>query len=386
MRVLFYLLLFLLTYGSLFPFNFDFSQTDFSFITNYRFRIGYVDAFGNTVVAVPLGYFATLYRRVQGRSATSALALALAVAFVVQIIQIYLPSRVPSLNDVILNAFGMGLGYGAAVITHKAGWHRLLELSSAATVPLLLGSAFLVYQLSPYVPVVDWGLFKDEINAVIRASARFNVTDWARNGLYWVLLGGLILGSRAKIHLRFLLPIIWLAVFGLRLLIYHNAPSLAQALGALAGVMAVLVLQLRFARAINGVAASAVLLIIAIEGVTPFAPRSTLQVPHLIPFAGYLTGSMMINWLSLTRKIFLFGSAIYFLHGSGWHRLPALILVMFLLFFVETFQVFVASGSPDLTDPFLALLLGIFIFKAMPSGAAREKFSVPPPPETVAPS
>jgi VanZ family protein len=90
------------------------------------------DVFSNLVGYVPLGFFlAVTVLRTQGAHWRwmSALAFPSLLSLLMEALQVYLPSRVPSNVDWLLNSAGGGLGASLGLLMHRAGllsrWARL---------------------------------------------------------------------------------------------------------------------------------------------------------------------------------------------------------------------------------------------------------------------
>lgn len=126
-RLAFYLSILLFFYGTLFPFDFDFSRLAWPHTWSHRSVIPYwdfdrgrvsslPDMASNILLTIPLGFFGLLWRE-QTKSWQRVLAwgcMGLALALVAEIIQLAIPSRVPSLTDVLNNAMGALIGAALA--------------------------------------------------------------------------------------------------------------------------------------------------------------------------------------------------------------------------------------------------------------------------------
>lgn len=119
MRAILLLIAVMISYGSLYPFHFAANHHWLAeaagLFSMPTLRMGRGDLVGNLLLFVPYGLVAALHvdtRRPVRASGTLALLLGLGLllALALQLAQIWVPSRVPELNDVIANGVGMLLG------------------------------------------------------------------------------------------------------------------------------------------------------------------------------------------------------------------------------------------------------------------------------------
>lgn len=151
------LVLGLIVYGSLYPFQWNFAAPQ-DFV--WSGHIGLMDLIENIVLFVPLGGLLgwTGIKR-QRRGVFFALwwVLALVVASALQWLQKYLP-RTPALSDVVFNMVGFVLGWGAGVVArwrvgHLIGRHQGWEDVDRFT--LVLIALWWVVELYPLIPTLD---------------------------------------------------------------------------------------------------------------------------------------------------------------------------------------------------------------------------------------
>lgn len=118
----------LVTYASLYPFSGWRTQGSeflgFLWAPWPRYWTAF-DVAGNLVGYVPLGFFmAVTVLRTRGGlwQLVGAWTLASALSLCLEALQVYLPSRVPSNVDWLLNTAGAGLGAVLALLVHQVGW------------------------------------------------------------------------------------------------------------------------------------------------------------------------------------------------------------------------------------------------------------------------
>src|SRR6185295_15701501 len=164
----------LITYGSLYPFHFTVPPShaaawikmfqDWSLITSKG------DMVGNIVLFLPFGLagvFAIAGQTTSPRITTLAL-LGFALAFVLQIAQIYFPPRTPSIADVFWNMAGMALGIYAGLSLRQQLHARWQGWRPAYAIPVALLALWISAELLPFVPSLDFQAIKNSVKALLR--------------------------------------------------------------------------------------------------------------------------------------------------------------------------------------------------------------------------
>ena len=151
------LVVLLVAYGSLFPFQWNFNAPQ-AFI--WSGRIGLVDLIENIALFVPLG--GLLGWAGQGRPRkwvffAAWLVAAIVLASALQWLQKFLP-RTPALSDVIFNMAGYALGWGAGFAARWRVGHLLNRhqgWADADQFTLVLIALWCVAELYPLIPALD---------------------------------------------------------------------------------------------------------------------------------------------------------------------------------------------------------------------------------------
>ncbi len=117
MAKLFYAVAFLVTYGSLYPFDFSLSELSGEatrrFLFEWSLFTGRGDVLGNVALFLPYGFFRMLVRKPGRSEAAKLLWLSVwgfVLATVAQVFQLALPSRDAALGDVLWNMLGLSAG------------------------------------------------------------------------------------------------------------------------------------------------------------------------------------------------------------------------------------------------------------------------------------
>lgn len=362
-RVLFVISIIAITYGSLFPFMLipggPSAEDVQAFLSSWSELPSRGDILGNVALFIPFGVFG-MASFTQGRSRASVpvFSWGIILAMALQIIQLWVRWRNPQLQDVIWNALGLALGMALASLPSVKD--RLVGVRGSDWISpagMLVGVWMLTLAL-PFVPSIDFAAFKESLKPLLLRPTFDAADTFSRFVVWfaiWCLLDDLIARNRRLLALAGLMAV----GFGLQILMIRNSISLADALGALTALVAAL-----FAQRLPGkparLAAAGILVAIVWQGVTPAILRETPAFFYWIPFAGALLGDLLGNIHATAEKFFLYGAGILLLTRGGMRWLTATALVGSISGAVELMQVFLHSGTPEVTDPLMVLALGYF--------------------------
>ena len=341
MRSLFWLLAALVTYGSLFPFRFAAATPEaWSALWDGLTQLpGRGDLVANILLFAPFGYVGIH----AGHRGVVVLALAAALGAGLQIAQVWLPDRDPSLQDAVWNLAGAGLGVFAA---------RRWRLSGTVpahwrAAPALLIGCWVMYRWVPYLPSLDFQEIKDSLKPLL-VTPDIRWPNVLHDAAAWIAVGHFLGRDRRR------LPLMMAIVFAGEVLIANNAVSLSNVAGAAAAAPVVLLGGARRPLPAALLLAAA----IAVSGLAPFEFRGTPAPFHWVPFHGFLGGSMLVNAASILEKTFLYGSLLLLLVRAGLPRAAALAAGVTLAAAIEVAQTRFARHLPEVTDPLLVLLVG----------------------------
>lgn len=160
-----------IVYGSFFPFNFqsEAKPIDLFYATWHMFE-NTSDAVDNFLLFLPLGIGLDACFRGALKRWLAALTALLLLGVVVQLIQLYLPSRTASISDVLWNAIGMGVGMVGfkkirQAIEHRQGLHTGSHDNYAAALVVV----WFLYESFPFVPTLDVGMLREHFKTAIIA-------------------------------------------------------------------------------------------------------------------------------------------------------------------------------------------------------------------------
>lgn len=375
MRALLLIVAALISYGSLYPFSFAAHEGSLeeilALVTSPDLSMSRGDLVGNLLLFAPYGFLASLQARDHRRPAftlTWILLAGAALALALQIAQIWLPSRVPSLADAMVNVVGMAGGVAIAAAASQLMPRGKSLHASSTLVPAALMLCWLGYQWFPLVPTLDLQNVRNAVKPLFLASG----LDWVRT-LHATVAWSAFFMLAGKLFATAIRPTV-LAAAGIvvllaKLFIVGASISLTNALGL--GLALTALPWLRRPASLN-LLIIAMLLSLLLSGLAPFALASIPGSFHWIPFTGMLGGNMERNLLVLLEKTYLYGSLIFFITLNGARPIAAASAVALCLGFIEGVQVFLPGRTAETTDPVWAIILGFLIQYSMKSRSGRK--------------
>jgi glycopeptide antibiotics resistance protein len=349
----------LIAYGSLYPGNFSTPDAGAvtQFLTDWRLFTSPGDLLGNIALFFPLGVAGILFgsSRVDARiRAAGLLFFALVYSFTLQLAQVWLPSRSAALADVLWNMTGMLSGMAVAHMLGKRSPGNAHPFDAAALVPLLVLMLWLLTELLPLVPTLDWQKFKDALKPLF---LEFNISVPAAA---MHAAGALIAGSAFMALRR--QPAAWLGsalaiVWAGKIVIVNLTLDASLLIGSLAGYAGCLVLS-RLGRAKLFAAAFWLLLVAwSLVALTPFSPASGGTF-NGIPFATMLRGSMETSARGLVQSLFIYTALLWLLQRTGMGITRAMVGLVAWSCLIELTQMGLLGRTADVTEPILLLLIG----------------------------
>ena len=370
----------LITYGSLFPFELRRDPVD---ADDYlRVAGSWFDSssrgnvLGNIALCVPygfLGMFAFGGRKSRRFALMFVTGFVLAVA--IQFVQLYFATRVPGLSDALLNAVGLVLGGLVA-----ARWPERLSLERGVgavgremRVAIVLIGLWIIARLMPLVPSIDLQSFKDSLKPLL-LTPRFVWVSVLGGCVGWLVVAHLWRGAGARVWKERHLPWLMAGVFAGEVLVVSNVVTLSSVAGAVAalGLWWAGLRRMR-PKARAGLLALLLGSLMILRGWSPFEFRDPPAQFAWIPFSDALRGSMLVNATAWVEKTFLFGSLLWLLRQIGVGARTAAALTVLLALVVEIGQRWFLHHSPALTDPFLALLMAVFLAAWAGGGPPRRE-------------
>ena len=371
-RWIMYLIIGLVTYGSLYPFHFSIpashSASWATLFHNVSLWSSRMDVLGNLLLFVPFGFVGALSIAVNKSLATHITLVSLiglAVALPLQIAQIYVPERSPALSDVLWNMIGSIAGIVAGLNVRLSSQH----LRPGTALPLGLIALWLAAELLPFVPSLDVQSIRNNLKGVLQPKIAYDQLLFHTAGMLMAgrALAAVVGDARA---LRWLFLLASVVVAGKVFVV-----TLTLSISTLAGLAIGLVAWWWIGYWREPRRGTMVMLFLfatyAYGALAPFEFRSDSEPFSLLPFAGLLRGSMLANIQTLTANLCLYAGVLWIISTMGGRIVPCSIALAGLVLIFEIIQIYVVGRTPDITEPLLVLLLGQLLHASSQSISKR---------------
>lgn len=349
-----------ITYGSLYPFDFAPAQVSLErvitiLVSDWRNELGIPNIFANIVLFVPYGLFGALAFPNMPKSIRLLFILisAAILAFGIQVVQIWFSGRIPTVADGIINMGGVLLGMVLTLFSPVRS--ALLRVDSQArplyALPLLLLLTWLAYRWLPFVPSLDVFVLKQGLKPLL-LHTEWRPLNFIHNLVAWLVFA--VLWRQCRFRETFL----WLVIPGsllVQVFIANNPVLLHNILAAIIAPALWFVFRRVFQRPEIMIVALLIGMLF-LQGFRPFE-ISTPSSFQWLPFAGFLSGNMLINTSSLLEKLFLYGSLVWLTLDSTRSRLLSLLLPVAVTAAIEIAQVWLVGRGAEITDPILCALI-----------------------------
>lgn len=343
------LLLALLLYGSLFPFEFSTfgvpAQIFTAFLATAREPVDRADVLSNVLLYFPLGFFAA--RIFPNRSALFRIA---AVTFAgaclstaIELAQYYDAGRAPSFFDASSNTAGALLGAAAGACIRR--------ISGA----MLLVASWFASRLIPFVPSLAIHKYRMALGHFLAAPEPREVLHYFALWLAAALLLDRIAGPRGG--RRALIGGIGL-VLAARIVLEGAAPSSSEALGAMAAAVVWIVLLARVQRSAE-ILCSVLILSLTLDALAPFYDFS-IEPRHFswIPFRRLMEGPRESGSRMLLENTFVYGALLWLLRAAGVRLRIATFAAFLFLLLLNVMQTAEPYRHAGITGPLMVLVLG----------------------------
>lgn len=380
MRILLVIAL-LIGYGSLYPGNFSAPEAGAmkKFLTDWRLFTSLGDLLGNIALFFPLGMAGILFAS-DKRAATIRISwllfLSLFYAFALQLAQVWLPTRSAALADVIWNMVGMALGIAAARLIGRRSSEKMHVFDWASLAPLSVLVLWLLTELLPLVPSLDFQKFKDALKPLL-LGFNFSFPAALMHAAGVVVAGAafMALGRR---------PVSWLAVAFIPVLagkiaIVNLSLDASFLLGMLAGYSGCLVVLRLHQTKLFEAAFWLLLVAWTLSAITPFSPAQGGTF-NGIPFATMLQGSMEIGIRGLAKSLFIYTALLWLAQRTGLSIKKAMVGLAIWSCLIELVQMGLLGRTADVTEPILVLLVGwVLSVTQSPGTPIRQEIRIPVP-------
>lgn len=372
------LVLFLIIYGSLYPFVWNFEQPqDFIWIAPF----GLIDAVENIVLFIPLGAILAWRYHAQEQHGIHFLIwliIALVVAAGLQWLQIYLP-RTPALMDIVFNMIGHILGWGGG-LRLKARVQDLLQqhqqVAQLDRFALLLLVFWLITELFPLIPTFDVSTVWHNVKSLWEQ----DIWQPRRMGLH---IGTTILGLGALAQvLRSLgldnwtwplaLPTTLIILLG-KFIVIGQAPGGAVVLGIVLGLVIWAVMDCASENgrwtALMSIATATYLL----DAIWPWQWRAVPMDMVWLPFASSLSSSITGVVSARAFEFLCFGALLWSAVRNGGLLTGLTIFAALVVFLCEWLQCYLPTRTPEMTSPFLVIIVAWLLAALSPKPPRKHR-------------
>jgi VanZ family protein len=374
--VIFWLLLVvlaLIVYGSLYPFNFKPDAIDGGVLEALRqlswARAGRADRISNVLLYLPLGFCLFLWLELRWPRAPAmiiATVLGSLLSLTIEVAQVYISTRVPSLADLTLNALGTLLGATAGLAWGGLG--RLMHLPGRSEAPLrdpgavLLLGLWLAWRFAPFVPQFDLVKLKAALRPLF--NPQFDPVIVFSYLTFWLVANQAVAAvvSRPR-RLEALLLVIATVLVG-RLLVANQTFVAGELLALLLLLPMLLVMHRLRPRPRRATLVLAVLVVLIIDGLAPFDFAPPMGRFDLWPFLGWFeiglpAAIQLIDWSELFGKLFLYGALLWVIKEWGASISFAVLALTATVLGIELLQAWLPEQTASITEPLLALGVGL---------------------------
>jgi len=383
----------LIAYGSLYPFNFKPDAIKggvFAALGELSWaRAGRGDRISNVLLYLPLGFCLFLWLNARWRRLPSLLfatLLGAALSLAIEVAQVYVSARVPSLTDLSLNALGSAIGaMGGLAWRIGTLWMHLpqrVDRPARDSTAALLVALWVLWRFAPFIPHVDLGKLKAALRPLF--DPQLNAALVFAYLTCWIVVSQALTSivSRARL-LETLLALIAIVLVG-RLLVADQA-FIPSELVALVLLLPVLVLTDRLTPGPRRALLMLSMLVVFLGyRLAPFQFDATPTTFDLWPFLAWIDAGLgasvrAIDWSLLFGQIFLYGAMLWCVRHAGASVVFAGSAMLALTLATEVMQLWLPGQSGSLTDLAIALAVAFaFYYADRRAGRAPEVARVTP--------
>jgi VanZ family protein len=293
----------------------------------------------------------------------------------IEMTQLFVPGRNCSTLDLLDNVIGSALGVAAGVAFEGIAPSVIGALAFVSRRPADRSARALVFiwiasLLFPLFPVTSLYVWRAK-SAMFLDAAWLEPVAMTSAALSWFAAGRLLNAAgfprvqESLVALILLLPA--------QILILTLQPTPAVIIGAAIGAAAFCFWG--ESRAIKRPLGWIFLGLLLARGLVPFHLLAQPQNFIWIPFGASLTSTWQSGIQVLIGKAFYYGTAIWLLRTGGMRMRNATIVVALVLAAIEAAQRYLPDRTPEVTDPIMAILLGLGLWAmAHPQRAKLKMF------------
>jgi VanZ family protein len=365
----------LIAYGSLYPFNFKPDAIEGGMLEALRqlswARAGRGDRISNVLLYLPLGFCLFLWLELRMRRVPSivvATTIGALVSLAIEVAQVYVSRRVPSLTDLVLNASGTLLGAAGgwiwlwlSALMHLPARTEKPARDPGARVVLVL---WLAWRFAPFVPEIDLAKLKAALRPLF--SPQIDPVAVFVYLTCWLVVNQAISALATRPRRFEILLLVIAAVLVGRLLVASQTFVPAELLALLLLLPLVVIMHRLSPRPRRAALMFAVAAVLIIEGLAPFDFAPPMQGFDLWPFVewfamGVPAAVQAFDWVELFGKLFLFAALAWTIKQGGASIGIATAAVTGIAFAIELLQMWLPQQDSSIADPLLALAVGLVL-------------------------
>lgn len=365
----------LILYGSLYPFNLkpDAQGDLLAALSQLSWaRAGRGDRISNVLLYLPLGFCLYLWlheRWRRGVSVTIAWVLGTLLSLAIEVAQVYVSKRVPSLTDLALNSGGTLLGaiggMGWAALSHLMHMPSRVEKQTRDPGAALLIGLWLAWRFAPFVPQFDLGKLKAALRPLFDPT--FDFVTVLTFLTCWLVVNQAVaaLVSRAR-RLETLLLLMAAVLIG-RLIVANQAFVPAELLALLLLLPMVVLMHRLRPRPRRAAMVLAVVSLLIIEELAPFNFSPHAAQFDFWPFLALVDSGWdltTVDWVPVFGKLFLYGALLWVVREWSASTDFAFGVMLTIASVVEVLQIWLPDEHASITDPLLALTVGL-VFRSL---------------------
>lgn len=366
MRGLFLFSIFIIIYGSLFPFDFHYVNWEQEgkqalFSTNiFGGRIA--DILSNILLFLPLGFAGSelISRNKSEQKYYFILCFcAFNLALGIQILQIYIPQRVPAFYDVLWNMVGAFLGILCANLMERHYPHILKSDNKISLFILLMGWVF--FLLTPFI----FSFEKETLMANI--SSHLDIIEYKIEYILmftaiWIVFGKLLDEMvYDRKNLLFSLEAVFCVTTILKIFVYQNVIEPEIFAG---GVIAIFLMHNKLFSTIN-MYKTALIILLPIMFYNSLYPFEFADNPYKkfvwIPFGEIFSSNILHTLRTLAYKFFVYGAIIWCLYKSFPNAKWITYFLIIYAVLIETLQHLTLFRIGGLTEILIVIILCNFL-------------------------
>ena len=351
----------LIIYGSLFPFNFTEPASydaEIAKLLNFTFwNARFSDAVANVFLFIPFGLAFPRCNANRVLNVGIFLMAAFVVAYAVQVLQIWLPSRVPYGGDAVWNMFGAMFGLACQPLLPVRTTPSKVALKKTLPYGMLL-LALLLVETMPFVPSLDVQVIKKNVLSLLDVSS-FRVIDTLQHACFYALIVSFYLHAYAAKWGKFL-PLLLLPVYVfLKLFLQFQVTDINLVVGSLLGG------ALAYRSSLQSLAGIAYLSLgfIVFNALGTFEYRENHAPINWVPFLPAMSGNVFISIIAIIEKGFYYFLFLLFSVLSGKSLYRSTTHLLFIVVALELLQRNIKGATPDLTEAVVILIISFGTYK-----------------------